>query len=337
MASSMQWMGSALQMQGSESQTQAWSSGGEGWGAAGGADGWGTVAGGADGWGTFAGACGGQAESWGTAAGGCGGQGDSLGTSAGNSSSMGNAGCGWTMMPSMVGGCGMAQSVSMPQWPGAAASNAMLRPSMNQAGSAMLRPSMNQAGAGMLGPGMNQAGAAMLGPGMNHAVPKMMQHMMAQQWNQGGWPSAASTAAVEQEQPQEEEKEHRFSGHIRRFFGEKNTGYGFIDCAETKARYGYDVYIHARQMHRCEVGDDVSFSIIRNAKGEPQARNVVKAEDEERFLAKQAKEAKKQEMALAAKRSAGVAFATPGPAAPTGLMDEEQAKKFMRSLKQRNA
>jgi len=95
-------------------------------------------------------------------------------------------------------------------------------------------------------------------------------------------------------------------------------------------RYGYDVYVHARQMQRCEVGDEVSFTIIRNAKGEPQARNVCKAEDEERFLAKQQRDLLKAQTALQQKRAASFEVVSPG-----GLMDEEQARRFQKSLKRR--
>lgn len=136
-------------------------------------------------------------------------------------------------------------------------------------------------------------------------------------------------AFIDQHHQQEAEKEKRLVGTIKRFFGEKNSGYGFIDCEEAKLRYGYDVYIHARQMHRCEVGDEVSFSIVRNAKGEPQARNVCRLEDEERFLAKLQREQEKQQTALLQKRQLSFEVA----AAPGGLMDEEQARRFQKSLK----
>ncbi|CAJ1431633.1 unnamed protein product [Effrenium voratum] len=56
-------------------------------------------------------------------------------------------------------------------------------------------------------------------------------------------------------------------------------GYGFIDCEETKLRFTRDVYLHRNQMEGLQIGDEVSFSLMFNAKGEPQARNVMKLEN----------------------------------------------------------
>lgn len=124
----------------------------------------------------------------------------------------------------------------------------------------------------------------------------------------------------------------RMYGTIKRYFGDKSTGYGFIDCPESRQRYGFDVYIHARQMHKCEVSDHVSFSIVRNAKGEPQARNVCKVVDEDRFLAKLQRDADKQQSALQQKRQ-HLSYDTVAPAGGGGLMTEEQAKNFQKKLK----
>mmetsp|Transcript_59606 Transcript_59606/g.129028 ORF Transcript_59606/g.129028 Transcript_59606/m.129028 type:complete len:573 (-) Transcript_59606:38-1756(-) len=71
-----------------------------------------------------------------------------------------------------------------------------------------------------------------------------------------------------------------FFGRIKRYVDLPNGGgYGFIDCEECKVRFGRDVYIHKNQMVGFTIGDEVSFAIIRNQKGEPQARNVMKTED----------------------------------------------------------
>jgi len=131
----------------------------------------------------------------------------------------------------------------------------------------------------------------------------------------------------------------RFLGRIKRFFGGKAAGYGFIDCPEARARYGYDVYLHAKQMHGCEVGEFVSFTIVRNAKGEPQARNLVRAVEAASVEAKRQQEAMKQQEMLQAKRSSGNLFAAMAGAAAPGScsggveMDEEAAKRFQQSLK----
>lgn len=138
--------------------------------------------------------------------------------------------------------------------------------------------------------------------------------------------------AATPEQAQQMDKERRLVGTIKRYVGDKSSGYGFIDCEEAQWRYGHDVYIHARQMHRCQVGDVVSFSIVRNAKGEPQARNVCKLEDEEKFLAKLQRDQDNHQSALLQKRQhlsyEAVAIGVGGV-----LMDEEAAKRFQKSLK----
>ncbi|CAE7590769.1 unnamed protein product [Symbiodinium sp. CCMP2592] len=56
-------------------------------------------------------------------------------------------------------------------------------------------------------------------------------------------------------------------------------GYGFIDCEETKLRFTRDVYVHRNQLEGLQIGDEVTFTLMLNSKGEPQARNVMKLED----------------------------------------------------------
>merc|ERR1719291_486281 len=74
--------------------------------------------------------------------------------------------------------------------------------------------------------------------------------------------------------------EERLVGRIKRYTDMPNGGgYGFIDCEETKLRFSRDVYIHKNQMHGMKIGDMVSFTVVRNNKGEPQARNVMMADD----------------------------------------------------------
>lgn len=77
-------------------------------------------------------------------------------------------------------------------------------------------------------------------------------------------------------------EEERLIGRIKRYTDlPDGGGYGFIDCEDTKLRFTRDVYIHKNQMIGLglQVGDEVSFMVIRNAKGDPQARNVMRAED----------------------------------------------------------
>ena len=83
--------------------------------------------------------------------------------------------------------------------------------------------------------------------------------------------------------------------------------YGFIECEETKLRFSRDVYVHRKQMEGLQIGDQVSFTLMLNSKGEPQARNVMKLED--------------------TVLSADVAVQDPN------LMDERQAKQFQAALR----
>ena len=129
----------------------------------------------------------------------------------------------------------------------------------------------------------------------------------------------------------EPREEKRYDGTVKCFYGEKHTGHGFIYCPEIYNRTGQDVYLHARQAHRCEVGDEVSFTVVFNSRREPQARSVVKKEEEMKFLTKKREEAEKQANALQQKRSAH----TTSGGEPASVMTEEQARKFQKSLKRR--
>merc|ERR1711862_521258 len=65
----------------------------------------------------------------------------------------------------------------------------------------------------------------------------------------------------------------QFVGLIKTFNPEKKVG--FIDCAETKAQFGCDVFVVGTALNRCSVGDQVIFELGLNDKGQPQAMNVV--------------------------------------------------------------
>lgn len=46
------------------------------------------------------------------------------------------------------------------------------------------------------------------------------------------------------------------------------------DCEAARMKYGRDVYLHSRQMGDAKVGELISFTIVRNGKGEPQAERM---------------------------------------------------------------
>ena len=73
--------------------------------------------------------------------------------------------------------------------------------------------------------------------------------------------------------------EERYIGRIKRYQDGPLGGYGFIDCDEVKSRFSRDVYIHKNQMIGFQIGDEVSFTIALNNKGEPQARNVMRRDE----------------------------------------------------------
>jgi len=142
-----------------------------------------------------------------------------------------------------------------------------------------------------------------------------------------GVPATQDAAAQEKHDDNESKG---FTGRIKGFYEMPSGGgggYGFIDCSETKIRFGRDVYIHARQMHGFRIGDSVSFTVVRNQKGEPQARNVMRIEDAVFLRAKQQGQVSHPEGRPQLRPESSSA-----PAG--GLMDEEEARRFQRSLKE---
>lgn len=66
----------------------------------------------------------------------------------------------------------------------------------------------------------------------------------------------------------------QYRGKIRSFNEQK--GFGFIDCDETLAQFGRDVFIHRYQMMESGlyVNQEVMFEVETNKTGQPQARRV---------------------------------------------------------------
>jgi len=131
-------------------------------------------------------------------------------------------------------------------------------------------------------------------------------------------------------QQAEEKEEERFVGFIRDY--NESQGFGFVECEQARLRWGMDVFIHRRQMFGLSKGDEVSFVVIRNGQGQPQARHVIKKEETERILQKRKqREAREVEQLKAKKQSAQKVFT---PAANEGrVMSEAEAIAFQKSLK----
>merc|ERR1712113_933905 len=48
-------------------------------------------------------------------------------------------------------------------------------------------------------------------------------------------------------------------------------GFGFVDCPDLRLQYNRDVWLHHEQLREFNVGDNVSFNMVLNKSGHPQA------------------------------------------------------------------
>merc|ERR1711972_1195758 len=55
--------------------------------------------------------------------------------------------------------------------------------------------------------------------------------------------------------------------------------HGFVACDATSEIFGRDVFIHDQIAEYLNIGDEISFEVALNAKGMPQAVNVLGAND----------------------------------------------------------
>ncbi|CAE7304099.1 unnamed protein product [Symbiodinium natans] len=160
----------------------------------------------------------------------------------------------------------------------------------------------------------------------------MQQQMMMQMMSQSAGFGQPQDEVKEEDPLNPDNDPNRFSGRIKGFYEiASGGGYGFIDCEAARIKYGRDVYLHSRQMGDAKVGELISFTIVRNAKGEPQARNVMRAEEAMALKAKiQARERREQEQ----KKQKHQALEKVTVAEKrTGVMTEEEAKRFQASLR----
>eukprot|EP00913_Durusdinium_trenchii_P014194 g13320.t2 len=116
--------------------------------------------------------------------------------------------------------------------------------------------------------------------------------------------------------------EERYYGLIRDY--NESQGFGFIECEDAKFRYGMDVFIHRRQMFGLAKGDEVSFVIVRNSQGQPQARHVIKKEEP---LASRKDRERREAAKLQAKKQASEKVFTPSNLEGK-VMSEEEARRF---------
>ena len=54
-------------------------------------------------------------------------------------------------------------------------------------------------------------------------------------------------------------------------------GYGFIECAETRALYNQDVFMHKMEYMNCgmDVGEECKFEISLSEKGQPRVFKIM--------------------------------------------------------------
>eukprot|EP00439_Symbiodinium_sp_Y106_P082750 s923_g22.t1 len=145
-------------------------------------------------------------------------------------------------------------------------------------------------------------------------VPAAQMQQMAQAM------AAFASNAKEDFVPENPNVEERYYGVIRDY--NESQGFGFIECEDAKWRYGMDVFIHRRQMFGLAKGDEVSFVIVRNSQGQPQARHVIKKEETARILEKRKDREKREAEKLQAKKQAdgsGLARAREAALASTWL------------------
>ena len=67
-----------------------------------------------------------------------------------------------------------------------------------------------------------------------------------------------------------QEPSPRHTGTITHFFPEKQ--YGFIKCDEVRNTYGWDTFLSDLELGPFAVGRTVSFTLVLNKQGKPQAR-----------------------------------------------------------------
>jgi len=68
--------------------------------------------------------------------------------------------------------------------------------------------------------------------------------------------------------------DRRFAGRVLCFDPEKN--FGFIACSELRDFFDKDVWVHNEQLHGFLVGQLVTFTVVINRHGHPQAVNLMR-------------------------------------------------------------
>lgn len=73
--------------------------------------------------------------------------------------------------------------------------------------------------------------------------------------------------------------ERRSNGVVKSFSPQK--GFGFIECVELHAVFGYDVFVHKAQIGNYVPGTPVSFAVMLNKDNRPQAYDLMPPQEKE--------------------------------------------------------
>jgi cold shock CspA family protein len=131
-----------------------------------------------------------------------------------------------------------------------------------------------------------QAAAALEDAQVAAAQQQQQQHLLAMQamasasqdsWSQPALSSfeGVSDFLVNEDDTAKAEADTHI-GVIARF--DDKHGYGFIKCSTTWPRFSRDVFLHRMYFRHLAVGDIVSFQLLVNDRGQPQARRIRKLE-----------------------------------------------------------
>lgn len=102
-------------------------------------------------------------------------------------------------------------------------------------------------------------------------MPPMMQQMMGMMGKGWGGGKGDMKGGKSSGKPPPSTGES-YVGLVKSFNAQKN--YGFIECEDTNAKYGCDVFTHGSQLADKEIGAMVSFEVGLNKEGKPQGLNV---------------------------------------------------------------
>eukprot|EP00397_Hematodinium_sp_SG-2012_P033165 GEMP01035393.1.p1 GENE.GEMP01035393.1~~GEMP01035393.1.p1 ORF type:complete len:310 (+),score=53.29 GEMP01035393.1:109-930(+) len=94
------------------------------------------------------------------------------------------------------------------------------------------------------------------------------------------WQQAQSMQTMQTMQPVPQAQGQRYSGRVKSFSA--TNGYGFLTSPEVTAAFGQDIFVHQLEVDKITgvpksplpCGTNVSFTVVPNKRGQPQARDL---------------------------------------------------------------